>query len=192
MKLDPRMSHHLTVWDFGHSHAECKCMDMSVGVPATLWFLFFRLYTGKIDEHLSYKTPLKWCIHFGCPQGIFNPAMVCYFYSHLISGPLAVCMSRGKSLFLPTDGKRAIDQRTKGWYFESTVWPSVYSGCFFFFMCAFIQIINNIIYKNATLEHAVTYSLQRTRRRACNETHQHENAKMSQQTQSNRPLRTLK
>lgn len=26
----------------------------------------------------------------------------------------------------------------------------------------------------------------------CNETHQHENTKMSQQTQSNRPLRTLK
>lgn len=163
------MSHHLTVWDSGHSHAECKCMDMSVGVPATLWFLFFRLCAGKIDEHLSYETTLKWCIHFGCPQGIFNPAMVCYFYSHLISVPLAVCMSRGQSLFLPTDGERTIDPRTKGWYFESTAWPSVYSWwfCFlFFFLRAFIQIMNNIIFKNVTLEHAATYSLQRTRRRA--------------------------
>lgn len=55
----------------------------------------------------------------------------------------------------------------------------VFFFCFVFFsMRAFIQI-KNIIFKNAPLEHAATYSLQRTRRRACNETHQHENTKMS-------------
>lgn len=83
----------------------------------------------------------------------------CLFYSHLIPGRLAV---RDKRKFFAPTRQRKVDywSESKG----ALLWKHCVAKCIFIigsFMHAFIQIINNVMFKSGTWEHAVTYLLQK-------------------------------